>query len=129
MNARLVRELDDGHCTIGRFYLPARQTFFTLERPWLGNQRGVSCFPTPGTYHAIIRRSPHLGITYWLHDVPDRSFILIHSGNVVAHVQGCIALGLMRGWLRGERAVFQSVTAVRNFMKLMGGQPFTLEVM
>jgi len=128
MVVRHARELDDGHCTTGRFYLPQGQTFFTLERPWLDNKTGVSCIPKPGTYHAILRRSPHLGITYWLHDVPDRSFILIHSGNIVAHVQGCIMLGLMRGWMKGERAVFQSVTAVRNFMALMGREPFTLEV-
>lgn len=125
---RHVRELDDGRCTIGRFLLPLGQTFFTLERPWLNNARGVSCFPAPGTYHAILRKSPHLGITYWLHDVPDRTFILIHSANTVMQLQGCIALGLMRGWLKGERAVFQSVTAVRKFMEIMGGQPFTLEV-
>ena len=125
---RLVRELDDGHCTIGRMLLDGGAFFFTLERPWLDNKTGVSCIPAPGAYHAQIRRSPHLGITYWLADVPDRKFILIHSGNIVAHVQGCIMLGLSRGWMRGERAVFQSVTAVRQFMNIMGGAPFTLEV-
>lgn len=128
MNARLVRELDDGHCTAGRFYLPGGQTFFTLERPWLDNKNSVSCIPL-GAYHAKLRQSPHLGLTYWLYDVPDRQFILIHSGNVVAHVLGCIMLGLNRGTMRGERAVFQSVPAVRLFMKIMGGEPFTLEVM
>jgi hypothetical protein len=124
----LVRELDDGHCTIGKMLLAGGMVFFTLERPWLNNKKNVSCIPAPGTYHAQLRRSPHLGITYWLKDVPDRQFILIHSGNIVAHVQGCIMLGLSRGRLRGERAVFQSVTAIRQFMKLMGGEPFTLEV-
>ena len=125
---RLEREIDDGHCTSGRIILDGGAFFFTLERPWLDNKTGVSCIPSPGVYHAKLRKSPHLGITYWLHDVPDRQFILIHSGNVVAHVQGCIVLGLMRGWLRGERAVFQSVTAVRKFMEIMGRQPFILEV-
>ena len=125
----LVREFDDGHCAIGRLLLPGGAWLFTLERPWLDNRTGVSCIPAPGTYHAVWRQRPNKRHTYWLHDVPDRTWILIHSGNVVAHVQGCIMLGLSRGWLRGERAIFQSATAVRKMEELMGRAPFTLEVM
>jgi hypothetical protein len=65
---------------------------------------------------------------YWLRDVPDRSYILIHSGNVASQVQGCILLGMQRGWMKGKRAVFSSVTAVRKFEEIMGGKPFSLEV-
>lgn len=127
MYVRLVRELDTGVETCGRMLLPGGRAMFTLERPWLGNQNGISCIP-PGTYHAVLRRSPRLGMTYWLHDVPDRSFILIHSGNIVTHVQGCIMLGLTRGTLKGQHAIFQSIPAVREFENLMGHEPFTLEV-
>lgn len=125
----LVREVDDGRCAVGRLLLPGGAWLYTLERPWLDNRTGVSCIPAPGIYHAQMRRSPRLGDTYWLHDVPDRTFILIHSATVVGHLQGCIALGLRRGWLSGERAIFNSRTAVRHFETLMGRAPFTLEVL
>ena len=101
---------------------------FTLERPWKGNAPGVSCIPT-GEYSVVLCDSPRLGKVYWVKDVPNRSVIRIHWGNIAAHVQGCILLGLSRGHLNGERAVFQSVVACRQFMQLMGGEPFTLEVM
>lgn len=125
---RLVREQDDGHCTQGRLMLPGGAWFFTLERPWMDNKRGVSCIPT-GTYHAVWRQRPNKTWSYWLKDVPERTWILIHSGNIVAHVQGCIMLGLMRGRLKGEPAVFNSGPAVRQFESLMGHEPFTLEVL
>jgi len=124
---QLVRELDDGHCTQGRLVLPGGALFFTLERPWLDNRNGVSCVPT-GTYHCLWRQRPNKTWTYWLSDVPGRTWILIHSGNVVAHVEGCIMLGLSRGRLKDERAVFNSGTAVRKFEEIMGRKPFTLEV-
>lgn len=124
---QLIRDLDDGHCTRGRMLLPGGVWFYTLERPWLNNRKGVSCIPT-GTYHAVWRKRPSGIWTYWLCDVPDRSFILIHTGNVVAHVQGCIMLGLSRGRLKGEPAVFNSGTAVRKFEEILGREPFTLEV-
>lgn len=125
---RLIRELDDGHCTIGKIFLPEGEVFFTLERPWIDNQVGVSCIPKPGTYHVKWRQRPNGVWTYWLSDVPGRTYILIHSGNVVRHVQGCILLGMGRGFMKGERAVFQSVTAVRLFEKIMRKEPFLLEV-
>jgi hypothetical protein len=43
-------------------------------------------------------------------------------------VQGCILLGMGRGFMKGERAVFQSVTAVRLFEKIMRKEPFLMEV-
>lgn len=124
---RLVRELDDGHCTPGRLYLPGGPTFFTLERPWLDNRNGVSCIPL-GEYHVVLCNSPRLGRVYWISDVPGRTVVRIHWGNVVAHTEGCLLLGLSRGTLKGERAIFQSVVACRQFMQIMGGEPFTLEV-
>lgn len=124
---RLVRELDNGHCTQGKMILPGGAWFYSLERPWLDNRNGVSCIPT-GIYHGVWRQRPNKTWTYWLHDVPDRTFILIHTGNVVKHVEGCIMLGLMRGRLRGEPAVFNSGPAVRRFEEILGRAPFTLEV-
>lgn len=64
----------------------------TLERPWLDNQIKMSCIP-PGSYKVTKYTSPKHGRCYWLHDVPGRSSILIHSGNDLSHTQGCILVG------------------------------------
>lgn len=124
---RLARELYYGDCTLGKIYLPNGSWFFTLERPWLNNQVGISCIPL-ATYSAVYRQRPSKLYDYWLKDVPNRSYILIHSGNVASQVQGCILLGMQRGLMNGKRAVFSSVTAVRKFEEIMGGKPFSLEV-
>lgn len=83
------------NCTIGRLHIPfenSQKTFATIERPWLNNQRNISCIPE-GVYNC----TPHNGTRFkgvWiLNDVPDRSYILVHAGNYSSHVKGCIAVG------------------------------------
>lgn len=68
----------------------------TLERPWVFNERRVSCIPS-GTY--LIKRhiSPKFGQCFKIQDVKGRSDILIHSGNVVNDTLGCILVGLTSG--------------------------------
>jgi hypothetical protein len=66
--------------------------FPTLELPWKDNARRISCVPT-GRYKVSKRRSPRFGMSFILHDVPDRDFILIHVGNWVDHTKGCILPG------------------------------------
>ena len=64
----------------------------TLEREWLDNRTNVSCIPT-GTY--ICRRvdSPKFGDTFEICDVPDRSHILFHKGNIEDDSEGCVIVG------------------------------------
>lgn len=108
---------------------------YTLELPWRNNERGLSRIPG-GTYNAVLRKSPRFGLVYEITGVPNRSLILIHSGNLAGdikkgkstNVQGCILLGTKRGVLAGQRAVLISRPAVRSFMNLMNGEPFTLGV-
>ena len=64
----------------------------TLELPWLNNQRSISCIP-PGTYSVVKRTSDKYGTHFQLLNVPDRSMILIHSGNFYSHTLGCILVG------------------------------------
>jgi hypothetical protein len=76
----------------------------TLELPWRENQRSISCIPS-GIYTVKIRQSPKYGEIYWVTGVPNRSWILIHSGNWAGdrakgfktHVNGCILLGKQHG--------------------------------
>lgn len=108
----------------------------TLELPWRDNQPNLSCIPT-GIYHTIIRQSPKFGIVYWLQNVPNRSYILIHSGNVAGdkekgyktNVYGCILLGKKMGTLWGQRAVLNSRITVNAFKRHMSNNPFMLQIM
>lgn len=69
--------------------------FLCLERPWLNNQKGVSCIPI-GIYpweKVLASRHipyPHIAIQ----NVPGRDGVCIHIGNYVTNVEGCIIIGL-----------------------------------
>jgi hypothetical protein len=107
----------------------------TLELPWRDNQRQVSCIP-PGEYDVEMRLSNKYGRIYWVRKVPNRTYILIHSGNYAgdttkdfkSHVMGCILLGKYHGYLGGQRAVLNSRITVRAFMRDMEYQKFKLHV-
>ncbi len=99
---------------------------FTLELPWRDNMRDISCIP-PGTYPLTWHESKKFK-AFHVKDVPDRSGVLIHAGNVAGDtgkgfrtdVEGCILLGVSRGTLYGQRAVLHSRAAVdklNNFLK------------
>lgn len=107
----------------------------TLELPWRNNQPQISCIPA-GEYNVEIRLSNKYGRIYWVRKVPDRTYILIHSGNFAgdiskgfkSHVMGCILLGKKRGFLGGQVAVLNSRIVVREFMETMDYQPFMLRI-
>lgn len=65
----------------------------TLELPWKKNQRRISCIPN-GEYPCKKHTSPKFGECIWVQDVPNRSEILIHSGNYTSDTLGCILAGL-----------------------------------
>jgi hypothetical protein len=77
-----------------------------------------------------------MGWTYWIKDVPMRSFCLIHPANLAGDVnkgfrtqlEGCLALGYSLGWLDGQKAVLRSRVAVTDFMNVMNREPFLLRV-
>ena len=87
-------------CTLGRLSVGSFQCF-TLELPWLENQRGVSCVPR-GTYKAFKRNSPKNGLVVEFRNVPDRSNIQIHSGNYTRQIEGCILVGSSIAFLDGD---------------------------
>jgi hypothetical protein len=107
----------------------------TLELPWRNNAKGLSCIPS-GEYIVKIRQSPRYGQIYWVTNVPNRSWILIHSGNYAGdktkgfktHVAGCILLGKKHGILGNQRAILTSRITVRRFMKFMNNETFKLTV-
>jgi hypothetical protein len=64
---------------------------YTIELPWLGNQRQISCIPE-GEYILQKRFSPKFKWHFLLMDVPGRDLILIHPANdAKLELLGCIA--------------------------------------
>jgi len=132
----LIRTVTSDQGTEG-FLTQLENNFFcrTLELPWRDNKRSVSCIPA-GKYVVKIRQSPKYGKIYWVTKVPDRSWILIHSGNWAGdtgkgfktHVQGCILLGRKHGSLADQRAVLTSRPTVKEFMRTMNYEPFKLTI-
>lgn len=87
----LTRYAYGPQATLGRLTVRDR-TFWTVERPWLGNKPFESCIPE-GVYQCKPYSSAKYPNTWELQDVPERSKILIHAGNYAQDVQGCIAVG------------------------------------
>ncbi len=106
------------------------ETFHCIERPWLDNRRNESCIPA-GTYEVTFlpRSASGKYKNVWhVHDVPGRSGVLIHKGNLVEHSRGCLIIGKRRGWITRKPAVLNSGTALGEFNDLMRGETFTLKI-
>lgn len=78
---------------LGELFIPNfHKTLFTIERPWRGNERFVSCIPE-GIYNLAPHKGERWPSAIRLEDVPNRSGILIHPALRVSHVKGCIGVG------------------------------------
>ena len=121
--------------TQGVLILPDGVFCNTLELPWRDNVRKRSCIPL-GEYDVEIRTSPKFGQVYEVKMVPDRSYILTHSGNLagdiekgyLSHVEGCILLGSYWGVINKQLALLNSRPTVRRFMEKMNKQAFRLRM-
>lgn len=122
-------------------------TLATIERPWIDNPAGPggrpreSCVPE-GAYAVRTHNggafqrvwalvNPDLGVWYQPGDIPKgqrwgRSAILIHAGNCVRDVVGCIAVGRQHGVINGEPAVILSQLAIGDMRRTLGRDAHTL---
>lgn len=117
-------------CTMGTVVLPSGKLIKSIERPWLYNRRNISCYPE-GTYLAkwIDRSASGKFKRVWhVQNVPNRSGILWHVGNLVRHSLGCTLPGLRHGTLGGLPAVLSSGHALNMMRKELEGQDFILVV-
>ncbi len=64
----------------------------TLELPDLNNQKRISCIPK-GEYWVSKRTTDSLKDHFYIENVPNRSWILIHAGNKYTEILGCILVG------------------------------------
>jgi hypothetical protein len=88
----------------------------TLERPWLGNRKDVSCIPEGG-YLCKRTVSPKFGNTFEVTGVEGRSHILFHGGNTAYDSQGCILVGSRFGSIGERAALLKSKEALSELME------------
>jgi hypothetical protein len=80
--------------TIGEFLIDGVEFCKTLELKWIDNMRSKSCIPE-GIYK-VVKRLAHEKRKYnhfHILNVPNRSYILIHTGNYSSQILGCILVG------------------------------------
>lgn len=127
----LLRTVSSDKGTLGILYYNNDILCYTLELPWKDNKTSISCVPC-GTYRCELWNSPKFGMTYELQDVPGRSKILIHKGNWVTDINGCVLVGMQQSILDGSNnrySVFNSTEAFRKFVKILDGDiGFDLEI-
>lgn len=106
---------------------------FSFELPWLLNQHNISCIP-PGKYecHYLENYKSGSGVlfknTFHVQGVPDREGILIHCGNTVADIKGCLLLGQQLSHLNDQFQVYYSREGLDALIKTVGAKDFTLEI-
>lgn len=132
--AVITRFSDNGRETIGTMVATRADgqtwTRHTLEKPWLGNQRNISCVPA-GTYNVALA---YMGILkamlYCVAGVIGRDGIFFHWGNFVKDTDGCILIGKLLADIDGNGTVDISDTheAVASLHAFYGGVPFQLQI-
>lgn len=108
------------------------EPIYTAERPWLGNQRWISCIPAgtyvcaPKMFHVTKHPPGYLAIE--VRGVPDRDAIFIHRANRPREVEGCIAVGTKVGAINHEWAVLNSGLALDRLLAAIAGAEFRLRI-
>lgn len=114
-------------CVLGVLELDDKEICKTLELPWRDNQKGISCIPA-GEYKLSPYPSSRFGEVYIVNDVPNRTGILIHTGNTADDIQGCILVGDSYGKLNGKKAVLNSRQAFNLLKETLGEEEYLLNV-
>ena len=89
---------------------------YILELPDKDNKRRISRIPA-GKYKCVKRFSEKYKHHFHVLDVPDRDYILIHSGNYHTHTKGCLLPG--SGITDINNDGYQDVVNSKSTMKKM----------
>ncbi|WP_432736487.1 DUF5675 family protein [Maridesulfovibrio sp. FT414] len=135
--ATLLRRPYTDQGTIGVLTIPEVDfQCFSIELPWRENQNSVSCIPV-GTYSLFRRWSDHWNsFVYQFRNVPGRSAVQIHWGNVAgdktlgyrSNSLGCVLLGSVLCEIWGQQAVGNSKPTFRRFLNAALGRELLLDI-
>lgn len=100
----------------------------SLELPWRENAKNISCIPL-GIYTCSPEWNSDYGRhIYRVHNVPDRSGILIHPYNLVSEARGCIAPGMAFDPVKGYPGVTGSGVSLDELYHAAKESAFRLSV-
>jgi len=111
----LIRLEESEQGTLGALRIDKELFCATLEPADRENAVGRSSIPAQ-QYRCTRHDSAKFGKTWEVADVPGRSAILFHAGNIAGHTEGCILLGQHWGKLSGDRAVLNSGATFQAFL-------------
>lgn len=121
----IVRGEGSDKQTLGKGYLfdedyNIKLEFFTLELPWLNNQRNISCIPE-GIYTVRKRYSPKYKNHLHVIGTRGREWILIHHGNFYSDIRGCILVGDNHTDIDGDgyKDVTNSIATMEKIMDIV----------
>lgn len=146
MRLELVRHAYLSEYTLGTLITPD-MSMATIERPWIPHEDGPggwirkSCVQDgsytvephdsedfPNTFALV---NEDLGVYHYSKPAGQswgRTAILIHRGNWVKNVVGCIAVGRSHGRLENERAVISSTSAMNILREILGREAHELVI-
>lgn len=123
----LIRLEETEQGTIGILKINKVVFCFTLEPPDLENRVNQSSIPAQ-QYLVKPYSSPKYPDVYEITNVPDRTYVLFHSGNVVNNTAGCILLGESVGKLQGDRAILNSGKTFDKFRNILRNENHHLTI-
>ena len=125
MNVRLIRYHEGLKATLGILKFPAvHQPIYTMELPWRENAANISCIPV-GVYKVVPHNSINHPHTFEVINVPNRSAILIHTGNYPTDFEGCIGVGM---GVSPSTPMISSSNVAMDMVRNLGDGGFTLSV-
>lgn len=137
LEATLLRRPYTDQGTIGVLTIPkVDYKSYTIELPWRENAVGKSCVPA-GAYLLFRRWSNHWkSFVYQFRDVPGRTAVQIHWGNVAgdkslgyrSNSLGCVLTGSVVCELWGQLAVGNSRNTFRRFLSSTMGRDLLLDI-
>ena len=124
----LQRAWADDRATMGilRIIGSKHDPIFTLENP--ARATNADSRILPGTYVCVPYASAAHPEAWHVQNVPERTSILIHSGNTEKDTLGCILVGLAAGTISDVPRVNGSRDAMTLLKKLLGTEAFSLTV-
>lgn len=134
MELQLKRIASTSKQTVGHLFVKERKNhtigiYATIELPFLDNQKQISCIPV-GDYTVKKRWSIKYGNHLEVQNVPNRTYILIHSGNYFTQTKGCVLLGFYHAHLNPDNELdcVNSREALRSLLALLPDYPVKLTV-